>query len=187
MAASARKVDEARWRALHVAAEGGPGLHADPGAVELSRGTADGRGWLLQARPQVVGWRDGRSRTSLVPDECLKLSTLRRACAQAGAVGVSERVNVPFNGGAQLPDGFPPFVLVLTESDAARVRVQYGETVGEGDVHRPGPGQIGGAVVFIAASPWVTTCGAGPTSVENHAVRVELLDATGQRISCVGA
>jgi hypothetical protein len=186
LAASARPVDEARWDELRVAAEGGPGLHADPGAVELARGTVDGRGWLLQARPRVVRWRDGRFRTSPVPDECLKLSTFRRACATAGVEGASERVNIPVNDGDLLPDDFPPFVFVVTESDAARVRVEQGDTVGEAEVHRPRPGQTGGAVVFVDVSIWSTVCDS-PTSATEHTAEVELLDAAGQRIRCLGA
>jgi hypothetical protein len=186
MAASARKVDDRRWSHLHATAEAGPGLHADRGAVELARGSVGGLGWLLQARPQVVRWRDGRYGSSLVPDECLKLSTLRRACAPGGAVGASERVNTPFNGGDLLPDDFPTFAFVLTESDATRVRVTQGDVVGEADFHRAGPGQIGGAVVFVDISPWLTVCDS-PTSAADHTARVELLDAAGHRIRCLGA
>jgi hypothetical protein len=189
MAASARQVDGARWAHLHVAAEGGPGLHPDPGAVELARGTVHGIEWLLQARPQRVRWPDQVHRTSLMPDECLKLSTLHRACAPAGATGTTERINTPFNGGDLLPDGFPPFVFVATSRDAVRVRIEQGDQVGESEIHRPGPGQIGGAVVFgfVDVSIWSPVCGSGPTSLARHTARVELLDAAGQRIRCLGA
>ena len=112
IAGSVTTVDETRWHELAERAFGGPGLHPDPGAEEVARGSAAGVDWLLQTVPRArqphvesgASTPDGGNEEFGIEveygiDECIKLDDLTRACGSTSggqdATGRASSV-VPF-------------------------------------------------------------------------------------------
>ncbi len=185
----AESVEQARpdaWDRFVTEMVGGPGLHADDGAVELTRGEAGGVDWLLQAKPsdplgEVVPDGPGR----LVVDMCLKLSTVRRVCAPDGSVGSTEAAAWTHDPVDERED-FPPFMIIQTTVEGAKVRVrtQVGEATA--DLHPiPDGGEASATVVFVGR-PGTVDCGKrpGPTGRE---LGVDVLGPDGRSVACIGA
>lgn len=80
VAESVREADQKAWdetaSRLKVEAAGGPGLHPDPGRIEIGRGVAGDLEWLLQTSDDPQAIAEAGS-----VDVCLKLSDYTRSCA----------------------------------------------------------------------------------------------------------
>jgi hypothetical protein len=172
---SARVATTEEWEAFVVEATGGPGLRPDDGAEELERGTVTGaKGeveWLLQA------W-DG------VLDPCLKLSNRQRACATGSSSDIG--LTLGTGGGEDEAGIVPEFLMATVSQPGARLRVTTPAGVSEGTVHPlPGTGQWSGVVFADGVLDAFATCPGDP-DVSDPEVTVELLDAGGVVVGCVG-
>ena len=173
VAASARPATPEEWEAFTIEATGGPGLAPDPGAQELARGTVGDVEWLLQA----VGG---------MPDDCLKLSNRRRACASGGGRGGPGFVAYPMDGEAE-HNGFAPFAVISVAGvdAAASVRVTTPAGSAEAELHPVGDGGPQAAVVVVD-QPGEPVCAGDPEAPETMpTMRVEVLDATGTSLGCL--
>lgn len=182
VAASVTEAEAATWEAFTVAVQGGPGLHPDPGFDEVARGEQDGVTWLLQARPALPEHFDNLvvydgAEGGYWAEECLKLSTLRRACADHGSAGSADGTHYVSGATPGVHAGaadLSPFLVVVTEREAASVRIGGVEA----PLHRlPGTTPRWAAVVFVEGPPF-PLCHGEP--------RLELLDAAGAVVGCVG-
>jgi hypothetical protein len=200
LAMSVQRADDDEWERFVVEAAGGPGLHADAGAVELARGHAGTVEWLFQAVPSgrdemflpVVEIPDEPGpvdpSTVLVADPCLKLSNRRRACAWAGGGSSEERVQ--FTGDADASDrveaDLPEFMVVTTNKPGSRLRVQNDQGTYTGKLYRPSDAEVWVALVFVD-EPGIAICREGltiPSGVD--VTRVDVLDSRGRPTACVG-
>lgn len=195
VATSVRRTTPEAWDAFVVEARGGPGLHADPGAVELERGVAEGVEWLFQARIDdgslpFLGGGDvdpdtGQSRTAgeFVIDPCLKLADGKRACLGPGGSeqGFPEsisatRVRGPLDDGGQ----FPGFHMVMTTQPAVTLRITRADGISESQFHElPGGVRRGAVIVTDVVGPRDCDAGLAPSSVT-----VSLVDAGGRPLPC---
>lgn len=187
VAASVGTTDSEAWDAFVVEAGGGPGLHADRGAVEVARGTQGTTEWLLQTTRVAAdgslepGPRDGGE---LGADPCLKTSVGRRVCATSGISAVAwgtlqytEPAPDPALGG---------FFVVTSTIEAASMRATAGDEVATTTLVRlPGTVPRWAGVAFVAR-PGHTTCGPTPADTPLAVMRVELLDAAGAPVLCLG-
>jgi hypothetical protein len=185
-AATVRRANSSAWERFVVEAGGGPGLHADTDGSELLRGRAGGLEWLLQDKA-VVQLAPGSP--AALPERCLKLSNRRRVCADTttGAPdgqSVSSARETLTREGAEFD--FPGFVIVTTRVPGSSVRVTTETDVATGSlVAVPGTDLLT-AVVFVNA-PGVAVCvDPLPPSEGVDAMRVDVLNAAGMTIGCVG-
>jgi hypothetical protein len=181
---SVRRVDNERWAKVVSDAHGGPGLHADRGAVELERGDVNGVEWLLQAIPGSAMSRNSPSPT--VPDEwaadsCLKLGDGSRRCVTSGSGGDDWSVETWTGTEAT---GLPTFIVVNTKTRAPMMRLSFDdETAVTAVLHRvPGSVDRRAGVLF----PTGNVGPAFPTCTEGS-LRLELLDDGGTPVACVGS
>lgn len=178
VAASVKPVDEERWKKFMDEAAGGPGLHADEGAAEIARGEIDGFEWLLQTAPPTAV--DASSSTI---DPCLKLSNRRRVCAGSMMGGGGAEVHIA--GEHDVRDQpFPLFAVVVSFEPATAVRISTEEETVSAPLHQIPEGRGSAAVVFVADPGW-PDC-SGRDSGGQPTMRIELLDATGAVVSCLG-
>ncbi len=179
LAASVEKATPEEWVAFVTEAAGGPGLHADEGSVEVARGRAGEVGWLLQARRGMGGFH---------LDDCLKLSTGRRACASgssSNSVVTASWSDRPVRGldGREVPD-FPRFLIVQSTAGGAEVRVRTSTGQATADLHPiPGADGASGAVVFVdrPRNGGCVAPSAGP-----NVTGVEILASDGRVLACIG-
>ena len=187
LAASVQPTDETGWEAFVVEATGGPGLHADEGRTELARGQAGDLEWLLQNGlspsvsiddPNLPATDDPRG-----VDPCLKLSNRRRVCASNGGGTTDDWIR---SAGAS--DGFPAFVVVSTTREGAALRVTTDAAEATVPlVAVPGGGLWGAAAVIDGAGMSICQGPPGMTVPESvAAMRIDLLDAQGAVIGCLG-
>lgn len=183
VAASVRQAEDAEWAAFVETASGGPGLHPDPGRLELARGEADGLEWLLQTGPPGGAGLSGPEvdlASNHGVDPCLKLSNGRRACATSGGGGLDDWVVFGQDEGLS-------FVVISTTIDAASVRVTTAVGVAERPtVEIPGGG-LWGTVVFVDA-PAMPVCPdqAGPPPPTIDTMVVEVIGPDGAVLGCLG-
>jgi hypothetical protein len=191
IAASAEPSTRAEWDALIMRSRGGPGLHPDEGAVELSRGTAEGVEWLFQAEVDDVGinniWNmspDSLPTGEYAADPCLKVATQDPLCVTSTFVANDDGTVVAATAEpATLDDGrtFPGFLVVSTTLPAATVRVHPvdAEAIDAPLVPVPGGRIRAAAVVTQADLGPVTECPSGRSMGV-----FELLDRSGQPLPC---
>jgi hypothetical protein len=176
LAGSARRTTDAAWSAVASSTDGGPGLGPDHGAIELARGREGDIEWLLQAAPG--GGAAGRMDLSeeMSVDGCLKLSTGERACPSdsGSGPGYSEHRARPDT----VPAGFPPYLVVSVTGRPASIRVTSGTTVLTAPAV-PIPGTDQSAAVLFGEVSGFPQC-------ERPGFRIELLDASGAAVGCVG-
>ncbi|MGH9209122.1 MAG: hypothetical protein ACRD2C_00400 [Acidimicrobiales bacterium] len=190
VAASVEPSTPEQWDDLVLRAQGGPGLHPDEGAVELSRGTADGIEWLLQSRVDdgnLGSWGsssdDPDTTGQYLVDPCLKLATGERVCTSSSSGTVGSSVMVLMSEPTELEDGqtFPGFVVVMTTLPAATMRVHT--TTGDGDdvplVVLPGDQRRAAVLVTPDDLGFLPDCA---TTAEPETV--QLLDEAGQPLPC---
>lgn len=135
--------------------------------------------------------------TSVVVDECLKLSTRKRVCALpslGGGVG-----SLFVRSGSQTEFGevdFPEFLLITSPQDRAElVRFTVGDTTVEGPMHRVPGGNwdTDRAAVLITDVPEgqpIPVCNPDPPPMQPSeglsVARVDLYDAAGTHLGCGG-
>lgn len=181
LAASVEQATSEAWERFMTDAAGGPGLHADDGAVEVARGRAGEVGWLLQARQGMGGHR---------VDTCLKLTTGRRACTEGSAGSPSGSVwsagdPVRDRNAREVP-AFPSFTVVESTTGGAKVRVRTAAGEATADLHPiPGGGGASATVVFVDR-PAIAGCATPPRPVGPNVTRVEVLGSDGRVIACIG-
>lgn len=183
VADSVQRVEATEWEAFVEAAHGGPGLHADPGRVELARGETAGVGWLLQNGPPGGGSMLGGDidpTSGRGVDPCLKLSTRVRACAGSGGGSIDDWIQFTDN------DEGLSFVVVSTTVEAAMLRViTTDDEATVSLVPVPGGGLWAGvAFVDVPGLPTCPAAGVPPPSAP--VMTVEALDAAGAVIGCLG-
>lgn len=176
IARSVEPADETQWSRLMDEAAGGPGLHPDEGASEVARGDIDDVGWLLQTPLPTA-----ESPDSFV-DPCLKLTTRSRVCAGSRSSGGGTEVHIAGEHDVR-DEPVPMFVIVASMTPANSVRVTTKAETATADLH-PIPGGGHAAVVFVAQTGWPDCRGAD--SGGEPTMRVELLDANGAVVSCLG-
>jgi hypothetical protein len=194
VAASVRPTTTEVWDAFVVEARGGPGLHADPGAVELERGEAEGIEWLFQARVDdgslFLGGGDvdpatGQSTTTgeFVIDPCLKLADGQRAClgpggSESGSASTNSvtRVRGPLDDGGE----FPGFHMVMTTLPAVTLRITGPHGVRDARFHELPGGKRRGAVIVTD----VVDFGGCEPGVASSSATIVLLDAAGRPLPC---
>ncbi|MCU1454467.1 MAG: hypothetical protein JWN46_2613 [Acidimicrobiales bacterium] len=188
VAASVTPTDDATWRQLVLRARGGPGLHADPGALEIQRGSVDGD-WLLQAlppdklslRPGVPPVGPGSAVPAFEIDPCLKRANGQRVCAHdLAAGGPTSTVNQHNNGRSQAGgDGFVRFIVVSTTLPAATV--SYTSPAGRTTAPLvPVAGtSLRAAILFPNGLEGLPPCQPGSDA------GLQLLDAAGRQITCL--
>ncbi len=207
LGASVHEIDPEQWEAERAATFGGPQLVADDGESEIARGEVDGIEWLLQtsstARPEGAVGFIGPDSTGLLPpvavqvDECLKLSTRQRACAGPSIGGAGGSLWV-WNDTLPQADGveFPEFLIVVTPvTSAERVRISAGPEAIEGALSEvPGgmweQARAGVVVGSLPGGTPIPTCHPAPPDApagsDIYAFRIDLLDASGAEVGCVG-
>lgn len=183
VAMSVRPSEQPAWDDFVVEASGGPGLRADHGSTEVTRGTAGGVGWLLQTGQPGGGLIGSGSVLTSAVDPCLKLSNRRRACTTGGAGGASSWITFT----PAEDDGMPPFAVVTTSTAASQVRV----TTSTGEATAPlvpVPGTSLRAAVVPVADPGTPTCTATGElpSEPGVTMTVHALDADGALVACLG-
>lgn len=182
VAKSVRRSEEAEWEAFVIEATGGPGLHPDPGSVEIARGSAGGVDWLLQTGLPT----DEHIAGEPVVDPCLKLSNRRRACTIGGTGGIAESAAYS----QDLDDGMPPFALVTTSAAASQVRVTTTTDQVTAPL-TPVPGMPLRAAVVVVNDPGAAVC-ITPDDIAElgeppfPTMRVEIIDAAGNVTGCIG-
>jgi hypothetical protein len=187
LAASVQPTDETGWEAFVIEMTGGPGLHPDEGRTELARGQAGDLEWLLQnGLSQDALMNDPNLATTDDPkgvDPCLKLSNRKRVCASSGGGTTDDWIR-----SAEASDGFPSFVVVSTTREGAAIRVTTdGEETTVPLAAVPGGGLWGAAAVIDGAGMSICQGPPGVTAAESiTAMRIELLDAQGAVIGCLG-
>lgn len=187
VAASVSTTDPKAWDAFVVEAAGGPGLHADRGTVEVARGTQGTTEWLLQTTTVAAdgslepGPRDGGD---LGADPCLKTSVGRRVCASSGISAVAWGT-LQFTH-AEPDPALGGFLVVTSTIEAASMRATAGDEVATTTLVRlPGTVPRWAGVAFVAR-PGLLTCGPTPADTPLDVMRVELLDAAGAPLLCLG-
>jgi hypothetical protein len=207
LGASVHQVDDAEWDAARTAAFGGAELVADEGETEIARGEADGIEWLLQtrssARPEGAVGSTGPETIGPLPpvavqvDDCLKLSTRQRACASSSIAGSSGWISVWNDTLPSAADvDFPDFTVVATSNTAAgTARIRAGSTTIDGALSEVPGGdweQARAGVIFGSppAGTAIPTCNPDPPEPPPGsaivAYRIDLLDAAGTVVGCVG-
>lgn len=176
VAASVQRVGPAAWADVVLEATGGPGLHPDPGRLEVGRGRSGGIEWLLQEGEALFG-------EPAFPDPCLKLSNRLRACASGAGSDIWSVQSSPPAGSPDL-HGMAPFVVVATDASAARVRVTDGGRSAVADLVAMPRSSFRVAVVSIEASGLASCSTEQPTGLD--VLRVDLLDDAGNVVGCVG-
>lgn len=199
VAASVRRVDGAAWEQAIVDAFGGPGLRPDEGEIAVATGSFGDVDWLLQSRTTEVP--DGVP--GLVPgkvvnvDECLKLSTRRRLCIPGGLSGSAGGIavwNTASPGFDELR--LPPFVVVTSnEPRAVTARLSSGAQSVDVQLHQVPGGSVGnvnaGLAVVDVPPGIIATCHPDPSELPEPPTgtstgRIDLLDASGAAIGCIG-
>lgn len=184
-AASIGSLDEAAWSSFVERANGGPGFHADPGAVALASGERSDVGWLLQDPPGAgggpigaTGGSDGTFATSAVPS-CLKLADGSRPCANTTQGGGS--VPGAFLSISTGTSSIGSFVIVERSQPGGQLHL----TTSTGADQRPMvavPGERRSAtVVFSDQSVGILRCPAAPDQI-----RLEIVEDDGS-VSCLGS
>jgi hypothetical protein len=181
LAGSVRPTDERAWEAFRLEA-GGQGPSPDPGAVEIARGQAGGVDWLLQTTDSERAsiWTPDAV-TGRRPDACLVVSNAQRVCAHDHHRAVTDTSVAIMRAPDPVAPGLPSFMLVITTVEGAKLRMQASTGPVTADLHPlPDGGRV--AVVFTA-EPDVAWCddGAAPGP------RLEVLDAAGNVVDCLGA
>lgn len=193
----ARSVHEAsadEWGELVEQAGGGPGLHADPTAVELARGEVAGVEWLFQAVParNVDVYEEGvEGSDELFPDPCLKLSTGERACADVDFNFAGDDAAGGLFKAWESDDGFPAFVVVWTELEGTEVEVVLERGSEHARLHPVEGSPWRGALVFadVGLRTDVDSCADQPGQ-RDHAdpedlVRVDILNSDSEVLGCI--
>jgi hypothetical protein len=189
VAASVEDATAAQWDEFVLQASGGPGLHPEPGWLEVARGTEGGVEWLLQARPPgSAGDNVPADETGYVADACLKLSTRRRACAEAQTTGGGNSdviyVSFPRPGVEAGAPELPGFIIFTTTMQAHSARIESsGEVATAPLVSLPGQPARWATVVFMER-PGLPSCNEHPAPFD--LVRIDLLDTAGHVVGCVG-
>lgn len=189
LAASVEPVSREAWEEFVIEATGGPGLHADAGSVELARGEVGELEWLLQSIGTNADWRvnagDGET-----ADPCLKVSTRKRACAGGGWTS-RDGTAMQTSGsgpGADL-EGLPPFMIVTADVAGSTVRVTHDDEVTTGDMAELPGGERSAGVVFVDVGDAMPSCRdepLPPEPAEIDTMRIDVLDADGNVLDCVG-
>lgn len=202
---SVSSISPADWKKRQVQAFGGPGLHPDDGEIEVARGKENGIEWLLQTytyplKPGKIGQTGPDSsgllgEASITPAPCLKLSNMEWACANPQGGGQNGSFGV-WNHSAPTFDkvGLPPFAVVTTSlSAAASVRMTVGDSTSEAALSKVPGGNWDTARVAVLfsdlpAGSLVPSCVTDlPQAPQGVApARIDLLDASGTPIGCLG-
>lgn len=205
LASSVKPSTGAEWKQLQEKAFGGPRLSPDRGETELARGTVDGVEWLLQTTTaQIAPGSVGPDRNgSVVPlgptsvrvDECLKLSNRERSCGQPSGGGAGGSVFLWLSSAPNFTKaGLPDYVMITTSiAEARRMRVTVEGRVAEADVHPVPNGSvdtIGAGVAFtdLPDLALIPSCMPDPPPAPEGlgTLRIDLLDASGKAVGCVG-
>jgi hypothetical protein len=173
--ANLRRVSDDEWAQTVASAGGGPGLHPDVGQQEILRGTEAGEEWLVQTG------EFGPASIGMGVDPCVKVTGRRRVCPWVQS-GTGVRL---FDAEGAAP--LPPFAMLVVKDPRATalvVRTADGDRrvdlapLPEGSAPLP-DGSSSVAVVFgITENP---SCWQ-----EDPAVRVDMVDAQGDVIGCLG-
>jgi hypothetical protein len=124
VADSVRAADTPTWDRYLIDLTGGPGLHTEPGAIDIIRTET----WLLEGRPSVV--RPGAFDAST----CLKTLAHRLACAHDGSTEPAPGIWVSYFAGDTY---FPGFIEVIAEqADGGHIRAQSDSDDVVVDLHR---------------------------------------------------
>jgi hypothetical protein len=194
VARSVREASADEWSELIEQAGGGPGLHADPTAVELARAEEAGVEWLFQAVParNVGVYEEGvEGSDELFPDPCLKLSTGERACADVDFNFAGDDAAGGLFEAWESDDGFPAFLVVWTELEGAEVEVVLERGSEHVQLHPIDGSPWRGAVVFadVGLRTGIDSC-AGQPGQRDYAdpedlVRIDILDDDGEVLGCI--
>lgn len=194
IAASVEAADAQQWDDLVLASRGGPGLHPDPGAVELERGTVGDTDWLFQARVDVDGDMPSGSSSDtedttgqFLADPCLKLSTGGRVCTRegsgfAGGPLLIEVYDPPDDEEEPVPPGF---LIIATTGTATTVRLHVDDTDALDTPLHLLPDERRSAGIFMgvdAEDLHPLDCIEPGEPVEPETI--ELLDDNGRRLPC---
>lgn len=191
LAASVEQTDEATWDAFVTEAAGGPGLHPDEGRVEVARGSVGKIEWLLQDGPATGGILatepDDDPDLSQI-DTCLKLSDRTRTCADAVQTGPNGTVSTidddAVNGNGDTSIGDVAIVSTTQEGDSLRATTATGQVTAP-LVQVPGR-ELRAAVVVLDEVGSVRCEGDPATPPPPGSMRLDILDAEGQAIACIG-
>jgi hypothetical protein len=191
--ASIKPIDDVAWDRFVVAAGGEPGLHADPGRREITRGEVGGIRWLLQngkageSASQVQAAPSSRGTEALdgaeAADRCLKLSTGERVCVNGWSGGGD---SVVANGPAA--NGVPAFTTISTRLDGSRVRVidPKGSTVATAPLARVPGASTRAAVVFMDVGRFQSCAEFDHGPPVGRTYRIQVLDGAGHVTGCLG-
>lgn len=185
LAASVERTDKATWDAF-VAEVGGPQLSADAGQEEITRGTVDGVGWLLQTGlpPVVAGAPSGRAAAT-----CLLVTVGGDRCADGrgvGPPGTVWAVTDTTDPDAALDDPLvPPFVIVTTDQPGAAVRADTGSEVTTVPLLAIPGSDLRAAVVFLDR-PVEPRCPVPTSPTGDGPMALEIVDADGDIVACIG-
>lgn len=176
LARSVKRATPAQWRAFQGTVANPLDAQIDPGRIEITRGEADGIGWVLQtAAPGPSNFLGGDAGYdgSEVPDLCVKRSDWKRTCPVKTEV---------FDGGVVRTMGDPRLQVIIS----TRPAVMY-QIIGPAFANDVGPMvAVPGGKLWVGVSRSTVTgftCRPGVADPP----RLELFASDGKPVGCLGS